>query len=383
VYGLVLEQNVFDRNGWDAAVPGAGATIYSHNVYVKESVGNFVARGNLFANAASHGMQARAGGVVDQNTFLDNPIHLSFGHVNGSPVKAGGVSGRVTANLFQGGGSIGGSGRGWGIEAGNIRAGGGTTFGGNVFKGSPGGSGYAIYLTVGAGVTNPADAVGVNDLTIENNVVHDWSYGLYINNALVPGGTGGTALTNVTIRNNDFQRVQSRTVLYVGDDFTSTQIRLSGNRYNSAAGAVLVNTGGSAVAWTTWAPNRDAGSAETLVTYADPSRTAGTYAGSLGLAATDGGYVLAARRLSSGGWNGNLLGSAVASHVRNGFGVLGTTDPAPVSPPPVSPPPPPVSPPPVSPPPPPITSEPVPTGPVATDPVSTEPVRVKSVKKRR
>ena len=360
VTALTLDQNVFDHNGWAAGIAGAQPTIYNHNAYIRESVNDLVARGNLFSNAGSHGMQARAGGVIEDNAFLNNPIHLSYGQVNGSPVKAGGVSGRVADNLFQGGGTIDGSNRGWGIEVGNVRAGGGTVISGNVFKAAPRTSGYALFLTYGSGVTNPADAVGVNDLTIEGNVIYDWTNGLHISNGLVPGGTGGTTLNDVTIRNNDFQRIQSQTVLYVGNDFTSSEIRVSGNRYNSAAGPALVNTGGPATTWAAWAAGRDFDSREVLVGYPEASRSAATYAGTQGLDATDAAYVWAARNVSSANWSRTLIGSSVAGYVREGFGAV---DPTPVPPPPVSPPPPP-PPPPVSPPPPPPTTTPI-AGPTA------------------
>ena len=102
VDGLTLDGNVFDHNGWNTSVAGAGQTMYNHDAYIKENVTGFTARGNLFANAASHGMQARAGGNVENNVFLNDPIGLSFGLVNGSPVKAGGVSGSVRDNVFLG-----------------------------------------------------------------------------------------------------------------------------------------------------------------------------------------------------------------------------------------------------------------------------------------
>ncbi|HEX8915020.1 MAG TPA: hypothetical protein VF796_21890 [Humisphaera sp.] len=327
VKGLTLTENVLDHNGWNAAVSGAQQTIYNHDAYIKESVTGFVARGNLFANASSHGMQARAGGVIENNTFLNNPIGLSFGHVNGSPVTAGGVSGRVANNLFIGGRSIDASARGWGIEAGNIRAGGATAFTGNVFADAPVGSGYAIYLTVGSNVTNPDQAVGINDLSIDHNVVYGWSKGLYINDSLVPGGTGQYALNRVTIANNDFQRLQSQYALHVGTNFSASQVFLSGNRYDTAAaGGVMVGVGSStSVAWSSWAAGRETGSAEVRVSYLDAARSAGTYVTSLSLGSTDADYVTVARKLSSATFRADLLGSALATYVRTGFGVGTTT----------------------------------------------------------
>ncbi len=74
VQGLLLEENVFDHNGWMDGVQGAYATGFNHNVYMRSDDTGVVVRGNIFARAASHGLQARGGGVIENNLFLDNPI---------------------------------------------------------------------------------------------------------------------------------------------------------------------------------------------------------------------------------------------------------------------------------------------------------------------
>src|SRR3712207_5292995 len=100
---------------------------------MKDTLTNVVVRGNVFSNASSHGLQARSGGVIENNVFLNNPLHLSFGHVNGSPVKPGGVTGSIRNNVFLGGGDIGSLRRGLGVELGNIKPYAGAVMEGNVF----------------------------------------------------------------------------------------------------------------------------------------------------------------------------------------------------------------------------------------------------------
>ena len=319
VDGLLLEENTFDHNGWDADVPGAEKTIYNHGAYIKESVTGFVARGNLFSNSSSHGMQARAGGVIENNTFLNNPIGLSYGLVNGSPVTAGGVGGRVTGNLFQSTSTIDGAVRGHGIEIGNTRPGGNTVVSGNVFANATAASGYAINLSFGNGVTNPSQAVGVNDLTIEDNVVYNWTRALYVNTAMVGGGSGYNSINAVTIRNNDFQRIQSTTVLYVGSSFASGRTALGDNRYNSSGGAMLVNIGTKAPKFSDWGPINDPTSAAVLAVYADASRTPASYAGTVGIGNGESGLVSKARRPGGASWDPAATGSAIAAYVKSGF----------------------------------------------------------------
>jgi hypothetical protein len=274
--------------------------------------------------------------VIEGNAFVDNPIHASFGLVNGAPLRAGGVAGRVTDNLFQGGGSINGSSRGWGLELSNVRAGGDTVVARNVFKDAPAGSGYAIALNVTSGNNNYSAGVGINDLVVENNVISNWTTGISVANQLVPGGFGPTGLRDVTIRNNDVQRTQKPTVVYAGNDFSTSHIRMSGNRYNTVAAGfpnALVNTGGPASRWHQWAPGRDFGSAEAAVAYPDAGRSAAAYAGRVGAGSGTAGLVSGARRQTAGTWRPELTGARLAGYVADGFGI-GGANPVPVPPPP-------------------------------------------------
>jgi chitodextrinase len=59
--------------------------------------------------------------------------------------------------------------------------------------------------------------------------------------------------------------------------------------------------------------------------YPDPTRTVGSYAGTLGLATTTAGFLAAARQQSKANWNPALTADAVNSHIRAGFGIKPTT----------------------------------------------------------
>ena len=129
--GLTLAGNLFAHNGWRDGDPVAVGGIRSHNAYVAGDCGPATVADNLFARASSHGLQARSGGVVRGNWFVDNPIHLSVGLVNGGgPVVKGGVTATVTANTFSGTRPLAGSPRGWGVEVSNAKD---VTIAGNTF----------------------------------------------------------------------------------------------------------------------------------------------------------------------------------------------------------------------------------------------------------
>ena len=114
VQGLLLENNLFDRNG------GEGS-IFNHGAYITGLSSGLVARGNTFSNSSNYGMQARSGGVITDNVFRNNSVGLSVGLVNGSGTHtAGGVTATVTNNTFTGVGT--GLKAGLGIELGNIKS---------------------------------------------------------------------------------------------------------------------------------------------------------------------------------------------------------------------------------------------------------------------
>ena len=147
VTNLTISQNVFDHDGWNAIVPGGGATIFNHDCYLHSSNVNCVVTDNVFADAGSFGLQARAGGVVDDNLFINDPYGFAFGLVNGATTTPGGVSGEVIGNVVMEPRVD--NANGWGIGAfiGNIKPGGNTVITNNIFSGEPGGNQPAVILS--------------------------------------------------------------------------------------------------------------------------------------------------------------------------------------------------------------------------------------------
>ena len=202
---VLIQGNVFDHNGWNEKV--APANVYSHNIYLDESNNDVYVEDNIIADASSHGLQARCGGTIEGNVFINNPIGLLFG--NGRSAKDGGVEGIVSGNVFLGTGSINGAGRGWAIEIGNTSADEQTLISGNIIAQDQMGSASsaAIVFSTGEGTEDdPLSRSGVHNVTLEGNVIYRWEQAIKINSDLVPGGTGATGLSGLVIKNNDFQR---------------------------------------------------------------------------------------------------------------------------------------------------------------------------------
>ena len=296
VNGLTLDGNVFDHNGWGNGRP---QTIFNHNAYVRSTTTGLVAINNVFSNASSHGLQARSGGHIQNNVFIDNPTGMSFGLVNGSPVTPGGVSGRVVNNVFMGTKNIGTQIRGVAIEAGNIRAS-GTTISGNVIaNGSSTTKLPGIQLGWGSGNSNAYQAVGINDLSMANNVVYRWSVGLWVVYGQAPG-SGQKALNNLRVTNNHFQEIAQAGAINPG----ATAGTYSGNYYTT----VLQNRAA-----------KNVGASRVKVNYADPSRTPGKMVGG-----SNQTFVSLARTQGKTNWKSNLKAENVVAYVKGGFSVTGT-----------------------------------------------------------
>ncbi|MCS7032935.1 MAG: right-handed parallel beta-helix repeat-containing protein, partial [Phycisphaerae bacterium] len=74
--GLLIEENVFDRNGWKEGVPGAEKTVYNHNMYINDGARNVVIRNNISTRASLRGILTRGGGVVSGNVTARNAIGI-------------------------------------------------------------------------------------------------------------------------------------------------------------------------------------------------------------------------------------------------------------------------------------------------------------------
>lgn len=84
VGNLVIEQNLFDHNGWNESIPGAEATIFNRNVYLQSNNGAVTFVDNISANSSSEGLQARSGGTISGNLFLANSAGIYIGENPGT-----------------------------------------------------------------------------------------------------------------------------------------------------------------------------------------------------------------------------------------------------------------------------------------------------------
>jgi hypothetical protein len=336
---IVIEGNVFDHNGWNSAVSGGQSNIYSHNIYMQSGNTGVTVKDNIIANASSHGLQARAGGNITNNLFIRNPIHLSFGFVNSASVKAGGVSGTIEGNVFYAGRDIAGAKRGWAIEISNTKVGGGTVIRKNVFAQDVQKAYAAIILGYGTGVENQDQAVGINDLTIQDNTVYNWHSAISLKSGLKAGGTGYNALNRLVVRDNRFQNLFSDKIVTHAISYSSASETWANNRYyDDAASSGWFSLAGTTTSYDSWKSKVESTAGKVKVTFVDPTRSIATYNVSQGGAGDFNSYMAEVRKQSETTWRAAYAAPAVVGYIQTGY-----SEGTPIPPPPPPPPPPPTS----------------------------------------
>lgn len=80
VTGLLIEENIIDRNGWNPDIPGADATTFKQNVYLQVGVTGVEFLGNITSRSSAAGLQARSGGTIEDNLVYANSMGIRFGY---------------------------------------------------------------------------------------------------------------------------------------------------------------------------------------------------------------------------------------------------------------------------------------------------------------
>jgi len=166
---FVLDENLFDHNGWNASVAGAGRRIFNRNFYYQMNNAPIAsANGNIFARSSAEGAQFRAGGVITNNLFVRNAKGFDIGHSGGDGTVLT-TRATVTNNVVE--------------ESDDIDA------------NNPRGGGMSIYNSSGSGAQ------------ITNNIV---AHSASANPVNVFGIGFDTVTTGISVTNNIFCDLQGR-----------------------------------------------------------------------------------------------------------------------------------------------------------------------------
>jgi hypothetical protein len=312
---VLIEENLFDRNGWNDNVPGSTPSWFLHNVYIQDGNTGVVFHGNI--TAGTDGVQLRTGGDVEDNLFLRNAIALNYG-VGNTPALQG-ITGTVRNNVVDDGGDIGTNGasqgpRGWAFRFSNVAQ---ATVERNVIANNVHGHSPRVIMM------EPANGVGgivrgVQNTTFDNNVFYNWggSIRIYGNQS---------QYVNDQFNQNIYQELSDSGVLMDHEDATSvTAFHAATNVFYNAVRpqSTWMQVGSGNTSLATWmADVQDTSSIGQLHQFPDPSRTIATYHGSIGGTATYEAFLAEARLQSKAYWRPAYTADAVNQYIRAGFGL--------------------------------------------------------------
>jgi hypothetical protein len=316
-HGLLIEENVFDHNGWVDSISGSGPNWYRRNVYIQNGCTGVVFRKNIVAG--TDGIQQRPGGTCNDNLFLSNALNLQFG--SGNEPEPGGVSGTVSNNVILDGRDLqAGSPRGWGLIAGNVVN---ATFDHNIVAHNTNGHAPTPWvLNFDNGHGNPN---GMQNVTFDHNIIYDW--GGIGRGAQIASYQSNITL-NLTFTNNDVQDAVDPTYLVALSTTTPNllgQIHCANNRWFRASGNAnqLFQIAGVDMSFPALvaAIGDNTSTFGAVTDYPDPSRTIATYHASIGGVANLAAFMAEARQQSRTNWRSQYTAEAVNVYIRAGFGL--------------------------------------------------------------
>ncbi len=310
VDGLLVEECIFDHNGWNETIADADRSTYNHNMYLSTTNRGVVVRNNISVRASATGCQARSGGDIIGNIFEGNPFGLNFGWTEGValPDDRGSI-GMCLDNIV-----IDVENRGfgqWGIAIGNIGARQRTPFRNNLIIGR---NDQLAGLII-SGTNN----YGIHSIEISQNVVYNFDRPMRVL------GTPGENLTNVLFSDNTLVQNDSddkQLIEFRDADPDPSMTAFQGNAYFSRLPAhrwfrVDSEAELSLDEWTEVASESDA-SVESDP-FPDPTRDLATYSGYLGFEPTLDGFMRQARQQRKGYWRESLTARTVGDWIREGF----------------------------------------------------------------
>lgn len=330
VDGLIIEDNLFDHNGWKNA-DRSDATIFNHNIYLATSNSpNTVVRRNILTRASSHGVQVRGGGEISDNVLVQDPISILLGGGDPSPhTHTVGITGSILNNIVLEGNDINATApRGWGINLGNIGMDGALVQGNIIAHDiNPNTVNTTPFLL---GCSGYSTGVGCNNITVSENITYNWRGASRVTppNATVPAPSNFSSVSGVVFSNNDFQITSTASpaaaVFNVSFAATPSQVLFRNNNYstNMASNRVLMfnNLYKSFESWLTLVS--DTGSLYREMHYVEPSRSIASYNESIGGPRDLESFLNAARLQRKGSWDERYTANAVANYIRAGFALV-------------------------------------------------------------
>jgi hypothetical protein len=326
--GLLIEECLFDHNGWKNA-DRSDATIFNHNLYISSGNLNVTVRRNVIARASSHGLQLRCGGVIEGNLFLQNPLGAQLGGGDPNPDShTNGIVGEITGNVIMEGLDINPSNpRGTGILCLNVGTG-GTVVRDNIVANTNVTNDVNAYgLSVIVNDTAYGQGVGFNSTNVSGNIFYNWRGGVILSGASSSPpwpSTFNTVAGNV-FENNDVQVPlasgsgrPAMTVLFASQP---GHYQFRGNTYwSNLPSTQCLRYNNQPMTFAAWAAaTGDTDSALRQKTYANPTVSIGGYNAAQGGAATTEAFLGQARLQGRANWRREYKAAGAIEYIRAGF----------------------------------------------------------------
>ena len=321
--GILLEENVFDHNGWYATASGSPgpATMYNHNTYFEDSH-NVTFRGNVFLRpssmqnkfTANQGTGSSTNITLENNLYVDGEIGIGIGGNNFGRRRFGDVS--IRNNVFT---EIGRSrpterNLGWGVEL--VEWDGGVVRN-NYFLHYSNPQTTHIYAMLLEGEKR--------NVTVESNVVYNLNphgnssggRGILVNSSRA---TSSSSSSNVVIRDNLVHEPENSIRLFeLGDSSYSGPLELYDNQYHSGNEGSAFRINRSTLSFNDWREATSDQSDFVVPSHPDPTRSIETYMQHLGETATIDAFISSARQLSRFNWDTRFTANEVNRWITAGF----------------------------------------------------------------
>ena len=293
---ILIEENLFDHNGWNLSIPGCTPTVFSHNVYINpDNTTGVITRGNIVARGAASGLRS-SGWLCEDNLMLQNPVGLALGPDTRI----------VRRNVFLDSRNI---------DAANPR---GLGMDGTIGPGVQIYDNTLAHQVSGTGNTRAISLGGVyNGLTLRHNVVYDWVQ--TVNSQAPALVLDGAPTGSVSVVDNQFQQNHGALIAQFQPVplFAYTFAR---NLYFNTGTPSPFLAMPSPLTYAEWlARSGELGSQFEQRTYSAPDRSIATYMMSMGGAPSLDAFLSLAAQQSRQNWRPEFTAAAVNQYIRDGF----------------------------------------------------------------
>jgi hypothetical protein len=314
VDGLLVEECIFDHNGWliqgtgDNSQEAGAATMFNHNTYFNEC-NDVVFRGNMFLRPSSMGNKmcsnhpdSSTGILFDNNLYVEGEIGIGIGGNTEDPSRFNDVIIRNNVMLHIGRSNPTSRNFGWYLE---ISDNNNCVVTNNCFVHQPW---YDNTYAVNIG------GASEENILIKKNIIYDIRYQAIRVNV-------NTAWNNIQIFENKIQDdTLGPLMVYQSGDFE--EVSYYDNTYYTIDSSSFARVNGEYMTYGEWiSSSGETGATNEEIDFTDPDRTVETYHNSLGGDGTFEGFIEEARQQSKANWNNAYTASAVNDYIREGFDI--------------------------------------------------------------